>query len=122
MLLDGALHVLARQRVKHKAEDAIFELIRTVAVFVAYFRALQKRFDVTDGMCRHLKFLHQAANNVFLKRALERDVENADMLVIRIQALDASDVLLDDHRIPRQIVVHQHIGHLKVHTFGSGFR
>ena len=40
------------------------------------------------------------------------------MLVLGSEALHASDALLDDHRIPGQVVVDQHVRDLKVDAFG----
>ena len=36
--------------------------------------------------------------------------------------VDASDALLDDHRIPRQLVVHEAIAELQVQSLGAGAR
>src|SRR5258707_2342874 len=36
-------------------------------------------------------------------------------------SLDAADPLLDYHRIPRKVVVHEHICNLKINAFGACF-
>jgi hypothetical protein len=68
----------------------------------------------------HLKLFHKPPYDVFLERAAEHNVENAHVGVLRRQPLYATDPLFNDHRIPRQIIVNEHIGDLEVDTLGPG--
>ncbi len=69
----------------------------------------------------HLQLLHQPAYDVFLEGALQGDVEDADAGMFGGEPLDAPDALLDDHGVPGQVVVHQHIGDLKIDALRSRF-
>ena len=82
----------------------------------------EQRLDVADGVRRHLQFFHQPADDVFLEGTLQYDVQDADAGMLRSKPLDAPDALFDDHRIPGQIIVHQHIGDLKIDALRSCFR
>ena len=90
-------------------------------ILVVNARGFQQGLDIADGMGSHLQLLHQPTDDVFLEGALQDDVEDADAGMLGGEPLDAPDALLDDHRVPGQVVVHQHIGDLKIDAFRPRF-
>jgi hypothetical protein len=57
---------------------------------------------------------------VLLKCVLQNDVENTDAGMFSRESLNTTDPLLNDHRVPRQIVINQDIGDLKIDALGAG--
>ena len=62
----------------------------------------------------HLQLFHQAADDVFLERPFKHDIEDADACMFRREPLNSANALLDYHRIPRQVEIHEYIGDLQV--------
>ena len=116
------IDVFSLQRGEHETENFISEALGTSLLTVSHTRSLEERFDVADGVGSHLQLLHQAPNDVVLECAGQRDAVDKDTGVVRSKALDASDTLFDNHRIPRQVVIDQHVSGLEVDTFGARFR
>ena len=61
-----------------------------------------------------LQLLHQPTNDVFLERAGQDDVVDRHAGMLGREALDSTDPLLNNHRIPGQVEVDEHVGGLKV--------
>ena len=115
------LHILACERRDDELADSLVKARRPVLILSVDSGCFEQRFDIADRVGCHLELFHQASDDVLLKGAAQHDVENADARMLGRQALYASDALLDDHRVPGQVVVDQHIGDLKVDALGSGF-
>src|SRR3954447_13539978 len=62
---------------------------------------------------------HHAFDDVGLDGSGRGKVENGDLLLRLSDAVDASDALLDLHRVPRQVVVHHCGAELEVETFAG---
>src|SRR6266436_4026670 len=69
----------------------------------------------------HLQFFHQSADDVLLEGASQNHIKNADAAVFRGEPLNATDALLYDHRVPRKVVIHKHIGNLQIDALGPRF-
>src|ERR1700677_2934259 len=72
-------------------------------------------------MSGHLEFLHEPSDDVLLKCSSKDDVENTDTRMHRCQSLNPADSLLNNHRIPGKVKIHQHIGSLQVNSLRAGF-
>src|SRR5258708_129062 len=82
---------------------------------------LDSKLDSLVTAGPNLYVLHQSPDDVVFKSAAQCDVVDADVGVVRSEPLDATNALLDYHRVPRKVVVHQHVGNLKIDTFGACF-
>ena len=82
------LDIPAGKRRQHELENALLETLGRVLFALADVGALQQRFDIAEGMGGQLQLLHQSADDIFLKRSAQHDVEDADMRVDRRQALN----------------------------------
>ena len=117
----GCLHVLACERRDDELADFLVKARRPVLILSTDSGCFEQRFNIADRVGRHLELFHQASDDILLKGAAQHDVENADARMLGRQALYASDALLDDHWVPGQVVVDQHISDLKVDALRSSF-
>src|SRR5437660_3472063 len=76
--------------------------------------------DLRDGLGRSLQTIFEIFLNLIFNRSLIEEVINLHNFVLSI-AIDATDTLLNAHRIPWQIVINADVAELKVNSFTSGF-
>src|ERR1700733_12111199 len=73
-------------------------------------------------MSGHLEFFHEPSDDILLKCSPEDNVENTDTRMHRCQSLNPADSLLNNHRVPWKVKIHQHIGSLQINSLGASFR
>src|ERR1700733_8397050 len=73
-------------------------------------------------MSGHLEFFHEPSDDILLKCSPEDNVENTDTRMHRCQSLNPADSLLNNHRIPWKIKVHQEMGSLRGNSLEAGLR
>ena len=75
--------------------------------------------EIADRLAEDVQPLKQPIQNNFLDRVLGDEANNMDAIRCLTKSIDATDALLNLHRIPRQVVVDQHPGELKIDTFAA---
>src|SRR5262249_50501996 len=63
----------------------------------------------------------EPSDDILLECPLKHNIENADVGVLGCKPLDAPNALLNNHRIPRQIIVYEDIRDLKIHALRASF-
>jgi len=77
--------------------------------------------ELTDDELEELDLLIEESKHVRFDRIARGEVDDVRLTSLT-DAVDAPDALLDDHRIPRQLVVHQAMAELQVESLGAGAR
>ena len=115
------LGVLLVERPGDEAAHQVREALAAAVVGVAHsLDAGQHRLDLADRLGHPRELRHQPRDDALLDRAPRHQIQHLDRLVDRAEPLNAADALLQDHRVPRQVVVDQHVGGLQVDPLRAG--
>src|SRR5690348_17331629 len=117
-LLTDGFDVLIERFVGIRAQPGVGEPIleRVRAAEVA-----ENDVELTDDELEELDLLIEEPQDVRFDRAACREVDDVRLASLT-DTMDAADALLDDHRIPRKLVIHEAIAELQVQSLGSGAR
>src|SRR5690242_16362808 len=75
--------------------------------------------ELADHELEKLDLLIEKAEHVCLDRVARGEVDDVRFTSLA-DAVNAADALLDDHRVPGELVVHEPIAELQVQPFGAG--
>src|SRR5690606_14615964 len=76
--------------------------------------ALQNRFQLTDGLLEYSDPSVEPFKNIGLDRSRNVHVDHEDLLEPLAKPVESADTLFHLHRVPRKVVIDQHIAKLKV--------
>src|SRR6185437_429801 len=80
---------------------------------------LKDRLQFANRVLEDADALHDSFDNVGLDGPWRVEVEDADLLLLLADPVDAADPLLDLHRVPGQVVVHHSRAELEVQSFAG---
>lgn len=111
---EESLELLLRSGREERLAQRLLELL-AAAVFA------ENDVQLTYDQSEQLDLLVEDAEDAGLNGACGREVDDVRLASLA-DAMDAADPLLDDHRVPRQLVIHQPVAELEVEPFGTGPR
>src|SRR5690606_1194839 len=106
------LEIRLRIRVEECLADGLLELLAAAVLAQDYVQLAHDQPEELDLLVENVQ-------DVLLDGAGRREVDDVRLAGLA-DAVDTANALLDHHRVPRQLVVHESVAELQVETLGTG--